>query len=399
MAPRTLQPSALALVMVPTVISTIVVCLRIWRRFVTRKFAIEDILLVMAQILVIVLAATSWKSFKLSWYGYHYWDIPPNTINKVAYQKWGFVNAVIYNPILGLIKASFVITLIKLRSPNRNINIALWSIFVINGLFIIAAPLVCAFQCSPVAKFWDRSIPGTCLDGAKYTYGTIGVVLVTDVAVLAMPTWILHNLQMPLVRKAMYILFMSFGIAVTAIGAFRLYVFVQLYTKENNPDTGYGIRQALSNVEISLAAIGACGGTVKWLLGRCIPFFNDQETPHLSKYNASRSSGTEGLESRVVNGRPRARRNANWSWRGRGRTGNSTIASREEEVVAPPPMVWKKVETRRRDRGTKKAGGIAGTSGEQQPKGDTVRAGSENRMGTSTTNASSSNEARPREVL
>ncbi|KAF1949394.1 hypothetical protein CC80DRAFT_484550 [Byssothecium circinans] len=398
MAPRTLQPSALALVMVPTVISTIIVCLRIWRRIVTSKFAIEDVLLVIAQLLIFALTVTTWKSFKLSWYGYHYWDIPRN-IDRVAYQKWGFANAVVYNPILGLIKASFVITLLKLRSPNRNINIALWTIFTVNGLFTIAAPLVCAFQCKPVAKFWDRSLPGTCIDGAKYTYGTIGVVLITDVAVLAMPTWILHNLQMPLIRKATYIAFMSFGIAVTGIGAFRLYVFVQLFTKKaNNPDASYGMRQGLSNVEVSLATIGACGGTVKWLLGRCIPFFNDKETPRLSKYNNTRSSGTTDVGSTRGNEQRRGRRGANRSWRSWGRTeNNSTLASREEEVVAPPPIVWKKVETRRRDRRAKEAAADK-TAG--QPVGGDGTAESQGRMGTSTTTyASSSKEPSPREVL
>ncbi|KAF2255331.1 hypothetical protein BU26DRAFT_383511, partial [Trematosphaeria pertusa] len=215
-----------------------------------------------------------------SWYGYHYYDIPPGAVDPTEYQKWGFANAVVYNPILGLIKASFVITLLKLRSPNRRINIALWSIFSANALFTIAAPLVCAFQCRPVSKFWDKTQPGTCIDPANYTYGTISVVLITDVAVVAMPTWILHNLRMPFRKKAMYISFLSFGLAVTGIGAYRLYVFVNLFTNRiHDPDASYGVRQGLSNVEVSLASIGACGGTVKWLLGRCIPVFRDEETP------------------------------------------------------------------------------------------------------------------------
>ncbi|KAF2683369.1 hypothetical protein K458DRAFT_45393 [Lentithecium fluviatile CBS 122367] len=391
MPPRNLQPSALALVVVPAVVSTLLVGVRIWRRHVTKKFAIEDVLLVIAQVLIIVLTYTTWQSYKKSWYGYHYYDIPPGAVDPPTFQKWGFANAIVYNPILGLIKASFVITLLKLRSPNRRINIALWTIFTINGLFTIAAPLVCAFQCSPVSRFWDKTIPGKCLDAAKYTYGTISIVLITDVAVVGMPTWILHSLHMPLRRKGMYIAFLSFGVAVTAIGGYRLYVFVQLFgSKRMNPDASYGIRQGLSNVEVSLASIGACGATVKWLLGQCVPFFRDADTPRLSKYNATQSSGDE--VDMTAERLPPAR-SADWSWRSRemgsNRTADSTLVSREREVGVPPPIVWKKVKTRNRPTRKERQENV------QTPAG--LRTEDLGRLGTSTTHASSSKEARPRD--
>jgi hypothetical protein len=301
---------------------------------------------------------------------------------------------VIYNPILGLIKASFVITLLKLRSPNRSINIALWTIFSINGLFTIAATFVCAFQCSPVSRFWDKTQPGKCLDGPKYTYGTIGIVLATDLAVVGMPTWILHNLHMPFRRKFMYISFLSFGVAVTAIGAFRLSVFVELYGAKNlDPDFGYGIRQSLSNLEVCLASIGACGATVKWLLGKYIPFFRDADTPQLSKYNATRSSG--GTVDTAVE-QPVPAQSANWSWRSwerrsrRTRTVGSALSSRERDVVAPPPMVWKKIETRNRAPAREREGFEAESA--------EVRAEHLKRLGTSTTQESR-NEAMPRDAF
>lgn len=61
MAPRTLQPSALALAVVPAVASTLLVAVRMWRRKVTSKLAIEDLLLVLAQVLIIVLTYTTWQ--------------------------------------------------------------------------------------------------------------------------------------------------------------------------------------------------------------------------------------------------------------------------------------------------------------------------------------------------
>jgi hypothetical protein len=299
----------------------------------------------------------------------------------------------VYNPILGLVKASFVITLLKLRSPNRHINLALWIIFAINGTFTIAAPLVCVFQCSPISKFWDHNQPGKCLDGPKYTYGTIAIVLITDLAVVIMPTWILHNLQMPFRRKAMYISFLSFGVAVTAIGGFRLYVFAQLFgAKKLDPDFGYGIRQSLSNLEVNLASIGACGATVKWMLGKFIPFFRDADTPQLSKYNNTQSSG--GTVDTALE-QPAPTRSANWSWRSwerrSRRIGSSALSSGERDVVVPPPMVWRKVETRNRPSPKHRE--------ETESEPGEVQTEELHRLGTSTTGASSNKEARPRTGL
>lgn len=274
-------------------------------------------------------------AYKKSWYGYHYYDIPAGAVDPIESSKWGFANAVVYNPILGLIKASFVITLLKLRSPNNRIQIALWTIFTVNAIFTIAAPLVCAFQCRPISKFWDRTKPGTCLDGPKYTYGTISVVIITDVAVVVMPTWILHRLQMPLRKKVMIISFLSFGVAVTAIGAYRLYVFVNFYSGRNlNPDASYGMKQGLSNMEVSLASIGACGGTVKWLLGRCMPFFRDGDVSTVKRFGASRSSGGNGAGTNGSGGE----------------SGFSTMASQISEPGPRPQVVWKRAEYRRRDQ-------------------------------------------------
>ncbi|KAF2177621.1 hypothetical protein K469DRAFT_807325 [Zopfia rhizophila CBS 207.26] len=48
----------------------------------------------------------------------------------------------------------------------------------------------------------------------------------------------------------------------------------------------------MSNMEVSLAAIGACGGTVKWLLGRCIPCLDSINSNQRSKYNKPNGSSS-----------------------------------------------------------------------------------------------------------
>lgn len=196
------------------------------------------------------------------------------------YPKWNYANSVIYNPILALVKASFIWTLIKLRSPNKWINGCLWATLILNGCFAIAAPLACILQCNPVAKFWDNNIVGKCVDPGAYTVSTSSIVLGTDVLILLMPTWILHDLKMPFGRKLMVIAFLSFGVAVTIVGAVRTSVLIKVFVVgEVVPDSNHAVNYTLSNIESGLAILGTCGPTIKYLLGFCIPML---KTPHES---------------------------------------------------------------------------------------------------------------------
>ncbi|KAI8941277.1 hypothetical protein NX059_002507 [Plenodomus lindquistii] len=244
---------------------------------------IEDTLLVIATILNLVLSVTtcglpSYKDIYTSYYGYHVYDIPEGAVDPIVMMKWNYANSVIYNPILALVKTSFLLTLIKLRSQNKWINRCLWATVILNACFAIAAPLACIFQCDPVHKYWDSSIPGECADAGAYTVSTSSVVLATDVLILLMPSWILHDLKMPLGRKLMVIAFLSFGIAVTIVGAVRTSVLVKVFVLEEVvADPTYDVSYTLSNIESGLSIIGTCGPTIKYMLSFCFPALKSAE--------------------------------------------------------------------------------------------------------------------------
>ncbi|KAH9873234.1 hypothetical protein J1614_005632 [Plenodomus biglobosus] len=208
--------------------------------------------------------------------------------------KWNYANSVIYNPILALIKASFLLTLIKLRSQNKWINCCLWTTLMLNGCFAIAAPLACILQCDPIHKYWDSSVPGKCADAGAYTVSTSSIVLATDVLILLMPSWILHDLKMPLGRKLMVIAFLSFGVAVTIVGAVRTSVLVKVFVLEEvEPDPTYSVSYTLSNLESGLAIIGTCGPTIKCILSCCFPSLRAAEQSSNRNYNYP-TSGSQG---------------------------------------------------------------------------------------------------------
>jgi nitric oxide reductase large subunit len=102
--------------------------------------------------------------------------------------KWNYANSITYNPILALVKASFLLTLIKLRPQNKWMNGSLWVTLVFNACFAVGAPIACILQCNPISKYWDHNVQGKCVDAGAYTVSTSSIVLTTDVLVLLMPS-------------------------------------------------------------------------------------------------------------------------------------------------------------------------------------------------------------------
>jgi hypothetical protein len=142
----------------------------------------------------------------------------------------------------------------------------------LNGCFAVAAPLACILQCDPIARYWDSTISGKCVDPGAYTISTSPIVLGSDFLILLMPSWILHDVTMPLGRKSMMIAFLSVGVAVTIVGAVRTSVLVKVFViREVVRDPTYGVSYTLSNIESGLAIIGTCGPTIKYILGLCFP--------------------------------------------------------------------------------------------------------------------------------
>ena len=171
----------------------------------------------------------------------------------------------------------------------------MWVTLIINGCFAIAAPLVCLLQCNPVPRYWDISIPGKCINPGAYIVSTSSIVLATDVLILLMPTWILHDLKMPVGRKLMVIAFLSFGVAVTIVGAVRTSVLVKVFViGQLDPDPTYGVNYTLSNIESALAIIGICGPTIKHLLSFCIPMLRTRDETSNRDYNYPHTIGSQG---------------------------------------------------------------------------------------------------------
>jgi hypothetical protein len=86
---------------------------------------------------------------------------------------------IVYNPIMVAIKASFLWSLQRLRSPRPWVRRSLWAIQGVNAIYGIVQFFLGVFSCIPVRRFWDSTVPGHCVNSANFLIGTITVVLAT----------------------------------------------------------------------------------------------------------------------------------------------------------------------------------------------------------------------------
>ena len=72
---------------------------------------------------------------------------------------------------------------------------------VVNGIFYISFFFVPIFQCSPPAKIWILEGPGHCLNVDALYPAPASLNMISDIAMLNVPIYLIWNLQMSVQRK------------------------------------------------------------------------------------------------------------------------------------------------------------------------------------------------------
>lgn len=85
--------------------------------------------------------------------------------------------------------------------PLRGFKIGAWVISVITVIWSLLFIFICIFQCTPIARAWNPTIPGKCLYLRGIFIGNAVPNIVTDAAILAMPMHQVWKLQARLAQR------------------------------------------------------------------------------------------------------------------------------------------------------------------------------------------------------
>ncbi|GKZ95726.1 hypothetical protein AnigIFM59636_009734 [Aspergillus niger] len=95
------------------------------------------------------------------------------------------------------------------------------------------AGVVCVV-CIPLEKLWNPTIPGGCIDLAKFYYGLQIPNIVTDAVILALPLKHVWNLQVPRAQKIMLTGIFCLGALTLAFDIVRLVTLIELSKSGND---------------------------------------------------------------------------------------------------------------------------------------------------------------------
>jgi hypothetical protein len=105
-----------------------------------------------------------------------------------------------YNSSLFCTKASIVLQYFRVF-PGKPMRIACYAVLgfiLVYGLWAILSGYL---NCIPVAKFWDDTVDGYCINMEALWFSNAIVHIVTDITILAMPMPTLNSLQLPRKQK------------------------------------------------------------------------------------------------------------------------------------------------------------------------------------------------------
>lgn len=86
-----------------------------------------------------------------------------------------------------------------------------WSLMTLNTIFYLLFFFIPIFECTPRAKIWDKLVPGKCLDVNVLYLASAIFNMVSDIAMLSVPIYLISQLQMSLQRKIGIIAIFSSG--------------------------------------------------------------------------------------------------------------------------------------------------------------------------------------------
>ncbi|KAJ4393158.1 hypothetical protein N0V93_002365 [Gnomoniopsis smithogilvyi] len=258
--------SWIALTVVCSVLSlaTLIVGLRIYtRKFLLKHLGWDDYIVVLALIIMVIDGSVVLSTIPFG-LGRHVATIDPSLL--VSYLRNFWLSIVLYNLTLAMVKLTFLFQYYRVLAVHQMKRV-IWVGGTIIMLWAISQLLVVIFNCTPVQKFWETDLDGTCIPNLPFWYINAAGNIVTDLAIFIMPLPVLNRLQLRKKQKYFLLGIFSLGFFTCAISLIRLAYLKQGpdFTFDNVPTSCWSIG------ELGCAITCACLPTLRPLMTKLKP--------------------------------------------------------------------------------------------------------------------------------
>ncbi|KAF4616225.1 hypothetical protein G7Y89_g15181 [Cudoniella acicularis] len=279
-SPETQQGFEFAAIAICLFLVTICVAIRLYTRiFITQRMGWDDYTCIAAYILTI-LTSTLHLVADSNGLGRHLWDIPasqyPNALKPFVIAIGTYLLLQMSVKLTCLLFYRTIFSSAHKTTIFVNVGIG-FVIVVYLGMFFESV-----FECNPVARAWDRSIPGTCTNAqGVISFFSGGVNAFSDIYILLVPVPAVYALPLGRWQKIRILAVFSLGLFACALSAVRIFM---LYNESRSIDFSWETTRVgiWSVIEVNVGLICACLFV--------FPAFLKHHGHSLSKYMTRRSS-------------------------------------------------------------------------------------------------------------
>lgn len=152
----------------------------------------------------------------------------------------------------------------------RSFRIALYGLVGLILSYYTAALLATIFECTPVRKSWEKTVPGTCIDTVTFFFVNAGFNIATDVAIMLLPVPIIKALHLPMRQRIILCFVFAVGTIATATSIVRIFA-LNVSIQSTDPSWEIGQSSLWSAAEMNTAIICACIPVLKAPLQALFP--------------------------------------------------------------------------------------------------------------------------------
>ncbi|KAI8188364.1 Satratoxin biosynthesis SC1 cluster protein 4 [Colletotrichum sp. SAR 10_75] len=175
--------------------------------------------------------------------------------NKIMTLKLFYVAQIFYKITINLTKASILLLYLRIF-VQRYFRILCYTLLSIILAYMVATSASSIWQCTPIPRAWDKTIPGTCISLTMNWYANAGFSIATDILIMALPQHVLWKSKLPINQKKALMVVFALGLFVTITSILRM---TTLDFSTTSPDTTFDIASTLwTLIEDNLAIICAC---------------------------------------------------------------------------------------------------------------------------------------------
>ncbi|EFQ36740.1 hypothetical protein CGRA01v4_08471 [Colletotrichum graminicola] len=213
--------------------------------------------------------------------GRHVYFLSPEQIKD--YMKTFYTSIILYNAALGGIKMTFLIQYYRVLAVNKMKKIFIGAMVFV-GAWSVSQMMGMIFICWPIAAFWDKSIPGTCLPNFPLWYSNAAGNIFTDILVLLLPLPGISRLKLRRGQKYVLLGIFCLGFFTCIISVVRIrFLHLEVdFTWENVESSCWSVAEVCSG--LTCACLPAC----RPLASRFIPALSTRTT----KSSTHRSHGS-----------------------------------------------------------------------------------------------------------